>query len=427
MIYQRSHSLNPFQINLTIEASSHWKKRRLSRICKDIGSGTTPSRENNLNFIDGTIPWVLTGELNNSVLLKGNFYITEYALDHYPSLKIYPANSIIIAMYGSTIGKVSILKFASTVNQACCVLPPSEGFDSTFLFYSLIAAKERLLSLAVGGAQSNIKVDTIKSIEIALPSITEQKKISSYLDKEIGLIKSLIIKREKLIKLLKDKKQALIRESISRGMNKTIQLKSSGINYLGKVPVHWSVKRLSHLFKTLKGKSSQQLTKTFCQKNKGPYPVYSGQTDGNGIMASINVFEFDTGKQRVILSTTVGAKAMTVKNIHGRFNLSQNCMIIFPKSDECLTSYFEYCFSSIFQLERALIPSYIKPSFRKEDFLKIKIPVPPIKEQENIARFLKKEVGQIDELIELSEVFILKLREKQNTLIILATKGGIPI
>ena len=145
MIFQSSDSLNPFWLNPTIETSTQWKKKKLSRICKGIGSGTTPSRENNLNFTNGTIPWVVTGELNNSVLLKGNFYITEYALDHYPSLKIYPANSIIIAMYGSTIGKVSILKFASTVNQACCVLPPSEGFDSMFLFYSLIAAKERYL------------------------------------------------------------------------------------------------------------------------------------------------------------------------------------------------------------------------------------------------------------------------------------------
>ncbi len=427
MINKTNNSPKSFKVNLTKETSIHWNKERLSRICKGIGSGTTPDRRNPLNFLNGTIPWVLTGELDNSILLKSKLSITEYALESYRSLKIYPANSVVIAMYGSTIGKVSILKFASTVNQACCVLPPSKTYESKFLFYSLIGIRDRLLSLAVGGAQPNIKIDVIKSIKIALPSIGDQKNISLFLDKEIGLIESLIRKRKDFIKLLKEKKEALIRNSISRGINKNISLKDSGIDYIGKIPTDWSVRKLTHLFKTLKGRNSHQLTKSFCQKNRGPYPVYSGQTNGDGIMASINMFEFDTRGENVLISTTVGSKAMTIKSVHGRFNLSQNCMLISTKSDQCLISYFEYCFSSIFQLERALIPSYIKPSFRKEDFLKIKVPLPPLREQEHIVRFLQKETAQIDKLIQLSSKFISKLEAKRNTLITLATNGGLAI
>ncbi len=425
MTYKRINSLNSFQKNNNKLDLCSWKKQRLSRVCKNIGSGTTPNRDNSLNFTNGTIPWVLSGELDNSILLKSNYYITEYALNKYPSLKVYPANSIVIAMYGSTIGKVSILRFSSAVNQACCVFPPSESYDSMFLFYSLIGIRDKLLSLAVGGAQANITMDIIKSIKIAFPSKAEQKKISKYLDKEIGLINSLIRKRTNLNKLLKEKKDTLILDSISKGLNKNISLKSSEIIYLGDIPIHWSINRISHLFKAVKGKSSQKLTKSFCQKNKGPYPVYSGKTGGDGIMACINTYEFDTGKQNVILSTTVGAKAMTIKTILGKFNLSQNCMIIVPKSEEYLTSYFAYCFSMIFQLERVLIPSYIKPSFRKEDFLKIKIPIPPLKEQEDIVKFLQKELGKIDTLIALSSKFILTLNDKKTALICMATNKGI--
>ena len=126
------------------------------------------------------------------------------------NLKIYPANSIVIAMYGSTIGKVALLKKEATVNQACCVIPPSDNYESRYLFYCLIGMRSFLLSIAKGGAQTNINQEVIKSLRIPLPSKYQQRKIYRYLDKEVTNIKMLISDQQKLLALLKEKKQTLI-------------------------------------------------------------------------------------------------------------------------------------------------------------------------------------------------------------------------
>ncbi|WP_206537836.1 restriction endonuclease subunit S [Prochlorococcus marinus] len=401
--------------------------KKISHLCKIIGSGTTPDKNDARNFTKGNIPWILSGDLNDGIIEKPNSYVTQYALDNNPSLKIYPRNSIIIAMYGATIGRVSIPKFSFTVNQACCVLSPFNKCELKYLFYCLIGLRHVLFSMAIGGAQPNINQELIKSLKILLPSNYEQKKIYKFLDQEIIKINLAIQNQYNLITLLDEKKQALVLDAITKGLDKEVSMKNSKLFLLGKIPNHWQSKKLSQLFKTSKGKNSQKLTKEYCSKNEGDYPVYSGQTQSDGIMAYINTFEFDAGEKGVILTTTVGAKAMSVKLIKGRFNLSQNCMVISAKDNSCHTAYFEYCFSSIFKIEKNKIPIHMQPSFRKEDFQKIRIPIPPIKEQIQISNFLHKEVEKIKQMNESSKLLISKLIDKRFALISFATSNQIDL
>ncbi|KGG16171.1 MULTISPECIES: restriction endonuclease subunit S [unclassified Prochlorococcus] len=425
MKYKGYSSYNNRNIPWAEKIPSHWQIKQLTRFCKGIGSGTTPIKDIKDGLIEGSIPWVLTGDLNDDELKECQHLITDNTLNKYSALKVYPSNSIVVAMYGATIGKVSLLKFPATVNQACCVLPPSNQYESKFIFYTFIAMREFLLSLAMGGAQSNINITTIKSLSFPFPSKPEQHLIYKFLDEKINPINLLIDKHLKLITLLEEKRNVLILNSITKGLEPNKSMKYSGLRLLGDIPKHWKLKSLSLLLRTKKGSRSNKLTKEFCSKNKGPYPVYSGQTENNGIMASINQYEFEVNKEGVILSTTVGEKAMSVRRIQGRFSLSQNCMIISSKDNSCLMSYLEYCLKGIFQLEKDRIPKYIKPSFRKEDFQQIKIPVPPIKEQKDIVTFLNKKILPIDELIKLSKLLILKLEDKKSSLIFLATTGQI--
>ncbi len=414
-------------INWIKELPSHWKVVRIGRIFKNVGSGTTPKKTDVQNFYNGSIAWIQTSDLNDSILQNCNNKVTTYALRNCKSLKIYPKNSIIIAMYGSTVGKVSITEFPATVNQACCVLPPSNNCESKYIFYCLRSIKEFLLSMAMGGAQRNIKQELIKSLKIPLPTRIEQVNIYKYLDKEVSKINLLVAKEKDLIRLLQDKKSILISESITKGISQNTEMKDSGIEFIGEIPIHWKLIKLSRLCTTQTGKRPQKLTKAYCSSNKGIYPVYSGQTERNGVMAYINDYEFDVGNEGVILSTTVGENAMNIKTVKGRFSLSQNCMIILGKDNSCHTKYLEYCFSSIFNFEKRKLQDHMQKSFRKEDFNQIKVPIPPLEEQSIISNHLTKEIVKINKIINLSRLFISKLILKRDLLIFKAVTGEIEI
>lgn len=157
-----------------------WKKVEIGNLLK-VTSGGTPSRKKIGNFKDGTIPWIKTGDLKVRHLLNAGEYITEEGLNS-SSAKLFPKNTVLLAMYGATIGACSILKIEAATNQACAALLPNEKLNESFLYYFLKGSKQDLIRKGVGGAQPNISGGIIKKIKIPLPSIPIQKQIAKILD-----------------------------------------------------------------------------------------------------------------------------------------------------------------------------------------------------------------------------------------------------
>lgn len=133
-------------------------------------SGSTPSRGVS-SYYGGTIPWLKTGDLNDGYIKVIPEYITEKALAE-TSVKLNPAGSVLIAMYGATIGKVGILTFPATTNQACCACSEFNGISNKYLFYFLISHKEAFIQQGGGGAQPNISKEII--INTPLPARAEE-------------------------------------------------------------------------------------------------------------------------------------------------------------------------------------------------------------------------------------------------------------
>ena len=154
-------------------------------------------------------------------------------------------------------------------------------------------------------------------------------------------------------------------------MKKYDNYKNSGVEWLGEIPEHWEVKKVFHYFKAEKGKNAAILTKDYCGKIEGKFPVYSGQTENNGIMSSINQFEFDFEDDGCLFTTTVGAKAMTVSFLKSKFSLSQNCMIIVKRKKEIYSKFYFYHFQPIFHFFRSQIPDHMQASFRMKDFTSV--------------------------------------------------------
>ena len=162
--------------NLPFEVPQKWSWTTLGKIGK-WQSGSTPSRLNK-DYYNGEIPWLKTGDLNDGYITHIPEYITEKALNE-TSVKLNPSGSVLIAMYGATIGKIGILTYPATTNQACCACETFNGIDKEFLFFFLLSHRDEFIKMGGGGAQPNISKEKIINTYIPLPPFAEQKRIVS--------------------------------------------------------------------------------------------------------------------------------------------------------------------------------------------------------------------------------------------------------
>lgn len=160
----------------------NWKKAPLGKICKTT-SGGTPSRKNQSYYQNGTIPWVKSGELENNIITTSEEFITEEGLLN-SSAKIFPAGTLLIALYGATIGKLAFLGIEASTNQAVCGIFQNEKVSLKYLYYYLLFQRPSLIKQGVGGAQPNISQAILKKTEVLYPdSIREQQRIVSNIEK----------------------------------------------------------------------------------------------------------------------------------------------------------------------------------------------------------------------------------------------------
>lgn len=148
-------------------------------------SGATPSRQRK-EYYGGEIPWLKTGDLNDGKIIEIPEFITQKALEE-TSVKLIPTGSVLIAMYGATIGKIGILTFPATTNQACCACVDYK-IEQMYLFYFLLASKAMFVAMGGGGAQPNISKEKIVSTSIPLPPLAEQQRIVEEIERWFKLI-----------------------------------------------------------------------------------------------------------------------------------------------------------------------------------------------------------------------------------------------
>lgn len=174
----------------------NWCWTRMQEIAQ-WGSGGTPSRKVS-EYYNGDIYWVKTGELNDDYIFETEEHITQEAISH-SSAKIYPTDTVVIAMYGATIGKVGILGIPAATNQACACAIVKPSTDYKYLFYYAQSQKDDFIKKGKGGAQPNISQEIIKFHQFPLPPLAEQHRI-------VDRIESLFAKLDEA----KEKAQAVV-------------------------------------------------------------------------------------------------------------------------------------------------------------------------------------------------------------------------
>lgn len=167
LLHRQNLTLEQLAETMFRNESEKWKTKseKLGDVIKTT-SGGTPSRNQMAYYENGTVRWVKSKELSGSFIFETEEMITENAIKN-SSAKLLPENSILIAMYGATVGEYAILASEATCNQAICALIPNENYPYTYLFLLTKTNKENLLNLAVGSAQQNISQLLIKEIEVS--------------------------------------------------------------------------------------------------------------------------------------------------------------------------------------------------------------------------------------------------------------------
>ena len=159
------------------EIPKEWEVKKLSALANTY-SGGTPQSKTPSYYVGGNIPWINSGELNEPFITTTTNYITELGLQN-SSAKMYPANSIIIALYGATAGKASYISFAACSNQAVCGIMPRNNIYTQYLRLYVSSLYDYYVKVSSGSARDNISQDTVRNTLVACPPNMQLSKFAS--------------------------------------------------------------------------------------------------------------------------------------------------------------------------------------------------------------------------------------------------------
>lgn len=195
------------------EISSEYEFWRVSRAFST-ASGTTPRSDSSMYYGSGT-PWITTSDLKDKIISLIPHSVTDESFRDYSALKKFPSGTLIVAMYGATVGRLGILESPAATNQACCAMLPSGPVDVWYAFHWFHAHRSHIMALASGGGQPNISQDLVRSLFIPAPNIKKQKEIVDILS---GYQEDLREADDALIRqidLLQEYKQSLITAAVT--------------------------------------------------------------------------------------------------------------------------------------------------------------------------------------------------------------------
>ncbi|MUV37808.1 Type I site-specific deoxyribonuclease [Lentibacillus sp. JNUCC-1] len=392
----------------------HWKKMKLSRLFKEIGSGGTPDSTNKSYHVDGSIKWINTGDLNDGYLNDTKNKITQLALNEVSTLRIYPKNSLVVAMYGATIGKLAITNIKGAANQACCVLTDPINTRVKFMFYWFLANREDIINSASGGGQPNISQSLIRSLSVFLPSsLHEQDSIIQFLDDKTSEIDALISYKERLIELLEEKRQAVITETVTKGLDPNVKMKDSGVEWIGEIPDHWETVKFKRLIKVMNGK---EIENELNFDSEDAIDVYGS----GGVFKKTDKYIFD-GE-----SVLFGRKGTIGKPIYVNqpfWTVDTMYYTHFYKGASPKWFYFLFCiFPWAIHTTNTALPSLVGSDIENDI-----LAVPSYEEQVKIVDHLEKETSGIFDVISETKTQISKLKEYRESLIYEAVTGKIDV
>ncbi|EJC7066761.1 restriction endonuclease subunit S [Vibrio parahaemolyticus] len=414
---------------------SHWQSVSMKWIT-NLYAGGTPSKDNLSFWENGSIPWLNSGSVNQSVIKKPSAFITRDAFNN-SSAKWIPKGSLVMALagQGKTKGMVAQLAIESTCNQSMAAIVPSQIVSPRFLFWWLTSNYQKIRNIAGGDLRDGLNLDLLGNISCPIFECKEQQKIANFLDYETAKIDTLITKQEKLIELLKEKRQAVISHAVTKGLNPDAPMIGSGVEWLGDVPEHWEIKRLKHI--SPKVGVGLVINPSTYTRDEGLHFIFGGD---------VKEYRFDLSKTRKIskqdsdkllpsrlnhrdlVSVRVGFPGVTAvvpKELEG-----SNCAsVAVIRKGAYNSDWLCAAMNSWVGKQQVDVVAYgaAQKQFNIADAVEFRFPFPPIDEQDEIATYVEKTLSKFNKLNNSALIQIALLKERKAALTSAAVTGKIDV
>ncbi|WP_405570208.1 restriction endonuclease subunit S [Winogradskyella sp. Asnod2-B02-A] len=411
------------------EVPKDWKIvnfRYLIDILTDFTSnGSFGDLAKNVNYLEeGTSRLVRLTDLRADFKNKG-IYLDEASHNYLKKSELF-GGEILLANVGAYAGLAWIyegIEGKASLGPNMFLLKFKDVLNKRFAYISLTSfyLHSQLLDKATSSAQPKLNKEDVKSCVFILPTLKEQTQIANYLDHKTQIIDALIEKKEQLIKKLQAQRQAIINEAVTKGLNPNTKLKDSGIEWLGEIPEHWSVKKIKHEFDNLnKIRVPLSSSERGVMKNK-IYDYYGA----SGVIDKVENYLFDDDN---ILIGEDGANLLTRSKrlafiAKGQYWVNNHAHIIHPK-----TGNINYMAEMLELIDYTpLIVGAAQPKLTQDALVNISIPVPPVKEQDLIMKYLSQIIDKINQSTSLLFTQIQKLKAYRQSIISEAVTGKIDV
>jgi type I restriction enzyme S subunit len=421
------------------EVPGHWVLKKVKYVASFSGGGT-PSRDN-MAYWNGDIPWVSPKDMKTEEIQGAEECITDEGLANSTSSLVAPGTVLMVVRSGilkHTI-PIAINQVEAALNQDMKALTfqPDLCLPRFFLRWVQGLNDELLLAWAKQGATvESVEQEYLANTAIPLPSLPEQSTIAAFLDRETGKIDALVAEQEKLIALLKEKRQAVISHAVTKGLDPSAPMKDSGIEWLGEVPAHWDRVQLGRLCR---------------QVSDGPHFSPEYVDDGVMFLSARNIrvdgWSLDDAKyvsesdyqefcKRVVpekgdvLYTKGGTTGIArVVDLDERFQVWVHVAVLKLYADLVQSAFLAYALNSTGCYEQSQLHTRgaTNQDLGLTRMVKIWLALPPPAEQSAIVAHLDDQAAKFDTLIAEAQRAIGLLKEHRSALISAAVTGKIDV
>ncbi len=412
-----------------------WEVKALKYAFQVVG-GSTPKSEQQ-EFWDGEITWVTPSDLSklDSIFIaESQRKITSSGLASCGA-QLVPKGSIVLSTR-APIGSVAIAQRELCTNQGCKSLVPNSQTDSSFFGHLFAVSSVELNNRGKGTTFLELSGDELAAFRLPIPSLTTQRAIAAHLDRETVRLDGLVAKKTRFIELLREKRQALITHAVTKGLDPTAKMKDSGVEWLGHVPEHWDVCKLSFRYQVQLGKMLDE--QRFTRSSLVPY-LRNQDVQWDAIrtedLPEMDIHPDESERYSAIAGDLLVCEGGDV----GRCAIWRNSYPIGfqkalhrlrPRSISRDTAEFLFFALSAAKHFGVFDENDTKATISHlpaEKFRQFRFPFPPISEQQNIAKYTRRATTRLDTLIEKTERSIALIKERRAALITAAVTGQIDL